>query len=232
MSLRAALRKLGTEVCLLLEDGVTLLPLAERHVPDPALVAEGLVLGYLALCPVTGLPRPRGLRIARAEKLAQDPPPDVVLPIILGQLPAMPDAVSALHGGLADAGQGIPPLFATLGQDAAFGSYWVLGSLLARTRNAPSGPVLADLAQRPITALDAEIQGLAQELSRQTGTPVPLWSAEESRAVKRLIPTTAPRPVWLAAADSLQARGPAFLAMADMLRATAASVWGNDPLPA
>ncbi|HLQ18766.1 MAG TPA: hypothetical protein VK146_07265, partial [Tabrizicola sp.] len=71
---------------LVLDPDVTLLPIAERHVPDPALVADGTVLGYLALCPITGLPRPRGVRLARRDRTGF--PPDAFFPLVLARLPA------------------------------------------------------------------------------------------------------------------------------------------------
>lgn len=215
------------QVCLVADAGVTLLPHAARHVPDLDLVTEGVVLGYLSLCPMTGLPRPRGVRLARFDRRAA--PTAAILPIVLGQLPAPPDAEAALRGGLADPCTDLPPLLATLGRDAVFGSHWVLGSLMARLGRKPTVPVLRRLAKSRPDALDAEIASLARDLAKATGSEVPVWTAAESRALKRMLPAVPGKTAWLEGAAALSTLGPHGNAQGNVLRATARLIWGDGP---
>ncbi|MDZ4087803.1 MAG: hypothetical protein U1E69_13500 [Tabrizicola sp.] len=225
---KGATRPTGATLCLALDKGVTLLPQAALHVPDPALVSAGTVLGYLSICPVTGLPRPRGIRLTRADRLAE--PAAAVLPLVLGSLPPPQDAATALQGGLADPLADLPPVLATLGRDAPFGDHWVLGSLLARLGHVPRGPELQQLATRSPQALDTQIVSLARQLELQADAEVPVWSAAESRAVKRKLPLVASRAAWVATANALSGLGPTRQRQAALFHAAARSIWGDDPV--
>lgn len=220
----------GAEVGLVLDAGVTLLPQAALHVPDLGPVADGTVLGYLSLCPVTGIPRPQGVRLARADRISA--PLDAVMPVVLAALPPPGDAMTALLAGLADPATDLPPLLATLGCDAPFGDHWVLGRLLSRLGQRPPTPVLKRLAQFPAPERATRIASLAQDLERQCGTVVPVWTAKESQAVKRMLPKVPSRGDWLAAAEALSRLAPACQRQAVLCRAAARSIWGADPLGA
>jgi hypothetical protein len=228
--LTRALRRVDGPVCLLLDKGVTVDPRAAAQlVPDERIVVAGLVVGYLGLCPVTGLLRPRGIRLGDPARLARAPDaaPDVFLPVMLGLLPEPMSAMEALRGGLADAGREIPPVLATLGCDAPFGGHWVLGSLLTQTGEEPSTKELKILAGLEEAALQDRIVAAAGRLSFALGTRVPVWSVDESRALKRLRSPAPERQRWLAAAQSLEGHGPIAAAKASVLRRTATAIWGG-----
>lgn len=228
VQLGTAARPTGDTLCLVLDAGVALLPQAALHVPDPGLVSDGTVLGYLSLCPITGLARPRGIRLTRADRLAD--PVAAVLPWVLGSLPPPEDAAAALRGGLADPVLDQPPILATLGRDGSFGDHWVLGSLLARLRQVPSGAAMMRLAALSCDALDTQITGLARELERQADTVVPVWSAAESRALKGLLPQVPSRSVWAATTRALARLGPNQQRQAALFQAAARSIWGDAPV--
>jgi hypothetical protein len=241
-----ALRRLAGQACLILDPGVTLLPLAARHVPDLDLLSDGHVLGYLSLCPISGLPRPRGVRLAVADRLLNRmvdgklPPADAVLPVTLGQLPAPTDAEAALRGGLADGGRDLAPALWTLGLDLPHGDHWVLGVLLSQTDSRPDPDTLPDLAHRPAAEIAADITTLSQRVSRQRQTVVPVWSAADSRAIRRLMSPVPARAAWLAAATALSglsglsglgspATAAHAAAHAAVLATTADTIWGTGP---
>ena len=217
----------GTDVCLVLDPGVTLAPLAARHVPDPSLVEEGAVLGYLAQCPVSGLPRPTGVRLARADRAHA--PPDAILPLVLGQLPPPADADAALRDGAADALAGRPEFLATLGRDAEFGDLWVLAALRARLGRGLTDRERAKWAAASPEAVADAMSRLAGDLAQSRDVEVPVWSAAESRAVKRMLPALPAREAWLAAAKGLSGLGPFGQARAEVLRAAATTLWGAGP---
>ncbi|WP_438706052.1 hypothetical protein [Tabrizicola sp.] len=231
----AAAKKMGSEIggplCLVLDRGVSLGPNAARHVPDPALVAECKVLGYMSTCAVTGLPRPRGVRVTTPQQLMTDPgaAPAAILPIVLGQLPPPSSAAEALREGYADAGHGIPLLLATLGRDANFGEHWIIGALLARTGEDMSPARLRRLAGQTGAALEKELAAASEALSQQTGTAIQVWSADESRALKRMLSPIPSRSLWHAAAQAFAGLGPISKARAEVLHETANSVWGYAP---
>ncbi|MDP3195601.1 hypothetical protein [Tabrizicola sp.] len=221
-------RPTSDALCLVLDPGVMLAPQATLHVPDPDLVADGMGLGYLSICPVTGFARPRGIRLARAERL--EDPVAAILPLVLGSLPQPVDAAAALRGGLADPATDLPPILATLGRDGPFGDHWVLGSLLARLRQVPSGAALKRLATLSDEALGTRISSLARELELETGTVIPVWSAAESRALKRMLSQVPSRLAWLATARALSGLGPRWQRQAALFQAAARSIWGDEPV--
>jgi hypothetical protein len=232
--LRKALGQIDGPLCLVLDPGVSLAPGAARHVPNPDLVAEAKVLGYLSICAVTGLPRPRGVRLTSPARAMAEPDctPIVTLPVVLGLLPAPENATLALRGGYADAGQGVPLTLATIGRDVPFGDHWVLGSLLARSGTALTADRARRLAKASPDALEDEIVMAAKTLQEATGHELPVWTADESRALKRLLVPAASRLCWQSSAQALAGLGPASKAGAAVFDATAKTVWGSPPAEA
>jgi hypothetical protein len=230
-SLKTQLSRLKDPLCILADKGVRMLPQAARHVPDPLITAEVPVLGYLSRCPVTGLPRPRGIRMAAPDRLAADPTgkPDLFYPVVLGELPRPVTAADALRGGASDPGQHIPLLLATLGSDGPFGAHWIIGSLLARLGQALSPVYTRRIAAATAGQLDAEIMDLTRALAERTEKLVPVWTPQESQALKRMISAVPPRRFWLAAADALCRLGPQARSRGHVLRSAAAGIWGDEP---
>ena len=228
-ALRRALRACRDPLCLVLDRGVLPAPGCATHVPDPALLAGGQVLGYLGLCPVTGLPQPRGVRLAAPGTLAEAPdrPPDAVLPVILGLLPPPASAAEALHGGLQAGAAGILPLLAGLGRDVPFGAHQVLGTLLALAGTQPEKAGARRLAGLDEAELAPLITAAARAGEQRTGQEIPLWTAEESRALKAMIPAVPARQHWIAAARGLAALGAEAAARSEVMMSAALALWGR-----
>ncbi|NGM46172.1 hypothetical protein G5B31_11565 [Rhodobacter sp. SGA-6-6] len=224
-ALRRALRACAGPLCLLLDRGVQPGPAFATHVPDPALAAGGRVLGYMGLCAVTGLPRPEGIRLAAPEVLAEAPgrPAEAVLPVVLGLLPAPASAMEALRGGLR---AGTPPLLAGLGRDVRFGGHWVLGALLALAGGPPDAAGMRRLAALQGAGLETRVAAAARAAAGRTGQEVPVWTAEESRALKAMIPAVPARPHWTAAAGGLAGLGAYGAERARVMAAAALAIWG------
>ena len=228
--LTAALKAVAAPLCLLLDPGASLDPVAAAgHLPDLERAGAGLVTGYFCRSAVTGLPRPHGLRLGTPQRLLSAPeaPADVVLPIVLGYLPAPKDPRAALSAGLADGGADIPSELLTLGRDVEFGGHWVLGLLLAQLGEAPSPVGLRRLADLSGTALDAEIAARARAVADGRGGPVPLWSGAESLTLKATVAKAPSLACWHAAARALAEQG--HPAQAALLQDTAMSLWGLSP---
>jgi TPR repeat protein len=117
-------------LALRLDPGFLLAPEAARHVPDPADIPEGRIVGYLSRSEVTGRALPLGVRIARRD--TPDGPAQILRPVVLGHWPAPATAEAALaDGARAAAAGGADPEWATLGRDAPFGDHFVIGCLAA-----------------------------------------------------------------------------------------------------
>lgn len=229
--LAAALRRCDAPLCLILDRDVTPGPAFARHVPDPALIGAGRVLGYLSRCAVTGLPRPFGVRLAAPATLAEAPdrPADATLPVVLGQLAGPADAAGALLGGMRLAAEAPPPLLAALGRDAPFGDHWVLGCLLALAGTPPGKAELAGLAALEGGALAARLADAADAAAKRCGAETPLWTGAESRALKVMLPGVPGQAHWLAAAGGLAGLGPQAAGQAAAMRRTATALWGHRP---
>ncbi len=229
--LAAALRDCDAPLCLILDSGVDPGPAFARHVPDPALVTGGRVLGYLGRCAVTGLPRPAGIRVAAPATLAVAPdrPADVTLPVVLGQLLPPADAADAVAAGMRLASEGPTPLLAALGRDAAFGDHWVLGCLLALAGTPPGKAELSALAALTGDALEGRLAVAADAAAKHCGKEIPLWTAAESRALKLMIPGVPGGSHWLWAADGLAGLGPHAAGQAAAMTRTALTLWGQLP---
>ncbi len=199
------------------------------HVPDPALLEGGKVVGYLSLCPMTGLPQPRGVRLAAPGTLAEahDRPPDAVLPVVLGLLPAPASAAEALRGGLQAGAAGIFPLLAGLGRDMPFGAHQVLGTLLALAGTPTAGTEARRLAGLDEEELAPLITAASQLAERRTGQEIPLWTAKESRALKAMIPAVPARQHWIAAARDLATLGAEGAARSEVMMSAALALWGR-----
>ena len=230
-ALRRALRQCDGPICLVLDQGVTPAPTFGTHVPDPAPALAGQIVGYLCVCPVTGLGRPRGLRLATPERLIQTPDAaaDVILPVILGLLPAPTDPAQALAGGLAASQEDMPLVLATIGLDRPWGAYWVLGTLLALSGRKPDVTEIKRLARLGLEAILHQVDAAARVLSQQTGAEVPIWSAEESSALRRMLPPIPARHHWQNAATALAGLGPDMQHRSCMMAQAAIALWGRAP---
>ena len=228
-ALQRALRACRDPLCLVLDRGVLPAPGCATHVPDPALLEGGKVVGYLSLCPMTGLPQPRGVRLAAPGTLAEahDRPPDAVLPVVLGLLPAPASAAEALRGGLQAGAAGIFPLLAGLGRDMPFGAHQVLGTLLALAGTPTAGTEARRLAGLDEEELAPLITAASQLAERRTGQEIPLWTAKESRALKAMIPAVPARQHWIAAARDLAPLGPEGAAGSEVMMSAALALWGR-----
>jgi hypothetical protein len=103
----------------------------------------------------------------------------------------------------------------------------VLGVLLARLGEPLPEPRIRALARLRAPALESLLTETAEALSRQLQTPVPVWTAPESQALKRMIATTPDRQHWDRAADAFAALGDA--AAASRYQDAAIAIWGNRP---
>lgn len=195
---------------LRLDPGIRLSHRAECHVPDPADVPAGQVIGYLCRSEVTGRALPLGIRLMRNG--TADGPPDRFRAVVLGDWPAPRSTAAAVRAGArAAAAGGADDGWATLGRDTRFGDAFVIG-LLAAALERPAPDIPARAEDR-----EALIRRLAGDLADARGRPVPVWSAAESAAVKALWPEGPEPGHWRAAAGDA--------AVADVIDA----VWGRGP---
>lgn len=225
------LRACDAPLCLLFDAGVTPAPAMATHLPDPDLATGDRVVGYLSLCPVSGLPRQGGVRLGSPRHLAAHPDamPDVLLPVVLGILPAPADAAAALKAGIGAAAGEVPPALLTLGRDADFGGHRALVEVLSRAGAPPDGEGLRRLAALDGDALDDAIAAAARALARHLGVEVPVWTAAESRAIRDVLPPLPARAHWMAAAAAFDALEPSASGRAATMRATARALWGDPP---
>ncbi|GAA0310361.1 hypothetical protein [Rhodovulum strictum] len=243
-TLTAAARATGSDHVILIAPDIAPARAAETLMPDPALVAAGLCLGYPARSVVSGMAVPQGLRlipVARLEDGAPPPPPALLVPQIAGTLAANDTPQRAFHTGFElTAARPLPPpgaardraaLAASLGADALNGVWWVLGNLHSllgrggvRTCWAETAPLLSD-PSAPVR----RIRELARLVRLETGLPVQALDRHQSRALKAMLPPWAPPEMWsdfLRALADLGAAGPPIAAR---YTRAAAAIWPAEP---
>lgn len=210
-ALRAAGAGSATGHVLLIEAHVTPDPGAEAHVPEAALLAAGVCVGYPTTSVVTGLVVPRGLRLIQTRRLdAEVPKPALTVPRTMGTLGgnATPQLAFATAFDLActmdrassatAAGRRQLALAASIGADALNGPWWTLGTLAALLGRHEARAAWATIA--PLLAEPSEVARRAREIARlvrlERGIPAMPLDRQQSRELKSMLTGTAPPAMW------------------------------------
>lgn len=196
---------------VLIEAHVTPAPGAEAHVPEPALLAAGVCVGFPTTSVVTGLVVPRGLRLIQTRRLeAEVPNPALTVPRAMGTLGGntTPQLAFATAFDLARAMDRATPataagrrqlaLAASIGADALNGPWWMLGTLAALLGRHEARAAWSSVA--PLLAEPSEVARKAREIARlvrlERGIPAMPLDRQQSRELKSMLTGTAPPAMW------------------------------------
>ncbi len=213
----AALRAAGegslTGHVLLIDAYVSPSAGAEAHVPDPALLAADVCVGYRTTSVVTGLVVPRGLRLIQTRRLDTEvPKPALIVPRTMGTLGgnATPQSAFATAFDVARAMDAETPatgagrrqlgLAASIGSDALNGVWWTLGTLIALLGRHEPREAWATVA--PLLAEPEDAARRTREIARlvrlERGIPAIPLDRQQSRALREMLTGTAPPGMWSA----------------------------------
>jgi len=195
--------KTGENAIVVIDPHVAVYPAIEVYEVDGVLSASNLCLMLPARSTVTGLVVPRGLRIVPVAQIDDQQgvgPPSLVIPRIAGSYSANATPRLAFrtafdlgqeHWGTTDQ----MALSASLGSDAQNGDWWVLGAIYGLLGDLSADQAWSECSADP-SDLHRRIPELARILRINIGVEVQVLNADQSRAIKGLLPDMAPPDIW------------------------------------